>query len=189
MTDPTLNDPPIDAGIGGYVRWRPRMVRLSVLEDVTTTLTNTGWTDSDLAYPFTVVEYFPEFAVYKNDAQHVNTMVLDHAAPQGLYEYELGLSYYQMYRINMAFYSQDEETGLAVFGDLSDRYEGLTDAPYVSLRNYNVGANPPLITRMEVTSFQWVKASLDQAPYEYHLWFAELIVRDFVDGNRTDMPT
>lgn len=189
MTDPTINDVPIDAGIGGYVRWRPRMVRLSVLADLTATLTSTGWMNSALTYPFEVKEFFPEFAVYRDDAIHVNTIVIDNADPQGLEDFELGLNRTQLYRINMAFYSQDDETGIAVFADLSDRYEGVTDAPYVSLLDYNQTGTPPLITRMEVETFQYVKASLDVAPYEHHLWYAELIVRDFVDGNRTDMPS
>lgn len=189
MTDPTLNDPPIDAGVGGFVRWRPRMVRLSVLADLTATLTTTGWIDGDLRYPMEVKEFFPEFAVYQQDAVHINTLVLDKADPQGLREYELGLSFSQTYRINMAMYAQDEETGIAVFSDLADRYFGLTDAPYISLLDYNQPDPAPLITRMEVLSFDYTKASLDVVPYEYHLWYAQLMVQDFVDGNRTDMPT
>lgn len=188
MTDPTHNDVPIDAGIGGYVRWRPRMVRLSVLEDLKRVLAATGWMNASLDFPFEVREFFPEFAAYKDDEIHVNTLVLDHAEPQGLEEYELGRNLSQRYSINMAFYAQDEETGIAVFSDLDDRYEGITDAPYVSLFDYNQTGEPPLITRLEVEAFQYVKAAMDVSPYEHHLWYGQLVVRDFVDGNRTDMP-
>lgn len=165
------------------------MVRLSVLQDLSNTLTSTGWTTAPLQYPLEVKEFFPEFAVYEQDTVHVNTLVLDKAEPQGLHQYELGLNFYQNYRINMAMYAQDEETGIAVFSDLSDRYYGLTDAPYVSLFDFNADATPPLITRMEVMSFDYVKASLDAVPYEYHLWYAQLVVQDFVNSDRTDMPT
>lgn len=189
MSNPWDADVPIDGGIGGYVRWRPRMVRLSVLADLERTLTSTGWMSGGLQYPMEVKEFFPEFAVYQQDAVHVNTLVLDKADPQGLTEYELGLRYAQSYRVNMAMYAQDEDTGIAVFSDLADRFEGLTDAPYISLYDYNQPDPAPLITRMEVTSFDYVKASLEAAPYEQHLWFAQLIVQDYVDSDRTDMPS
>lgn len=184
-----VNEYTVDAGAGGYVRWRPRMVRLSAVQDITNTLTATGWMGSDLEYPMEVKEFFPEFAVYTQDAVHVNTIVVDKADPQGVREFELGGGFYQNYRINLAMYAQDEETGIGVFSDLSDRFFGLTDAPYVSLLDFNQADPPPLITRMEVVSFDYTKASLDVVPYEYHLWYAQLIVQDFVDGTRTEMPT
>jgi hypothetical protein len=184
-----INEVTIDSGDGGYVRWRPRMVRLSVFEDLKTTLTTLGWMSAPLQYPFEVKEFFPEFAVYADDAVHINTLVMDNGDPGVMQEYELGGLLTRMYRMNFAFYAQDDETGIAVFSDLTDRYQGLTDSPYISLLNYNAVGDPPLITRMEVDSFQYVKASLDVAPYEHHLWFGELIVRDFIDGNRTEMPT
>lgn len=178
----------IDSGIGNYVRWRARMVRLSVLADIERVIGATGWASAELAYPFEVKEFFPEFAVYANDTVHVNTLVLDHAEPSGLAEYELGGLLYQNYRINMALYAQDDETGIAVFSDLADRFSGRTDAPYISLFDYNVTPDAPLITRMEVVGFEHAKASLDVAPYEHHLYYAVLAVTDFVDGGRVDMP-
>ena len=183
-----VNEITIDSGEGGYVRWRPRMVRLSAFEDLKATLTATGWTNASLKSPFALKEFFPEFATYKDDEVHINTMAVDAGEPQSLDEYELGGLLTRLYRINLAFYAQDDETGVAIFSDLSDRYDGLTDSPYVSLYDYNKGANPPLITRMQVESFQYTRAALDVAPYEHHLWFAELMVRDFVDGTRTEMP-
>lgn len=183
-----INEISIDSGDGGYVRWRPRMVRLSVFEDMKGTLTRLGWMSAPLQYAFEVKEFFPEFAVYSNDAVHVNTLVMDNGDPGPMREYEMGGMMTRVYRMNFAMYAQDDETAIAVLSDLADRYEGLTDAPYISLLNYNVAVDPPLITRMEVESFQHVKASLDVAPYEHHLWFAELVVRDFIDGNRTEMP-
>lgn len=184
-----INEISIDSGDGGYIRWRPRMVRLSVFQDLKATLTTLGWMDAPLQHDFEVKEFFPEFAVYSDDAVHVNTMVLDNGDPGLISEYESGGLLTRVYRINFAMYAQDDETGIAVFSDISDRYEGLTDSPFVSLLNYNVSGDPPLITRMEVESFQYVKAALDVAPYEHHLWFAELVIRDFIDGSRTTMPT
>lgn len=181
-------DVTIDSGDGGYVRWRPRMVRLSVFEDMKRTLTDTGWLDADLKYPFAIKEFFPEFATYADDPVHVNTLAVDQGEPLALEEYDLGGMYTRLYRINAAFYAQDDETGVAVFSDLADRYDGITDAPYISLHDYNQAGDPPLITRMEVESFQYTRAAMDVAPYEHHLWFMELMVRDFVSGNRTEMP-
>jgi hypothetical protein len=186
--DPALNDVPIDAGIGGYLRWRERMVRLSVLQDLKTTLTATGWMNSNLSFPFEVKEFFPEFQVYAQDDTHVNTLVLDEGEPMQLEEWDMGNALTRIYRFNVAFYAENNETGVSVFSDLSDRFDGITDAPYVSLFNYNAqGSNYPLITRMEVESFQFVRAPLDASPYEHHLFFGELLVRDFIDGNRTVM--
>lgn len=182
-----INEITIDSGDGGYVRWRPRMVRLSIVEDLKNTLTSTGWTSAQLNHPFSVQEFFPEFAVYADDEVHVNTLVVDSAEPSPVEEFELGGQLSRLYRVNMAFYAQDEETGIAVFSDLADRYEGLTDSPYVSLYDYNQQTDPPLVARMEVESFQYVRAALDVAPYEHHLWFVELMLRDFVDGDRTVM--
>lgn len=184
-----VNQITIDSGDGGYIRWRPRMVRLSVFNDLRATLTTLGWMSAPLQYAFEVKEFFPEFAEYAQDVIHVNTLVMDNGDPGVMEEYELGGQFSRLYRINFAFYAQDEETGIAVFSDLNDRYVGLTDSPYISLLNYNAAGTPPLIARMEVESFQYVKASLDVAPYEHHLWFAELVVRDFIDSDRTTMPT
>lgn len=185
----TVQDVTIDSGSSTYVRWRPRMVRLSVFEDMKNTLTSTGWTAAQLKYPFSIKEFFPEFATYAEDAVHINTLAVDTGEPLALEEYEVGGMYTRLYRINAAFYAQDDETGVAVFSDLADRYDGLTDAPYISLLNYNVQPDPPLITRLEVESFQYTRAAMDVAPYEHHLWFAELMVRDFIAGDRTTMPS
>lgn len=187
MIDPAIADVPIGAGIGGYLRWRPRMVRLSVFEDMKSTLTATGWLSASLEFPFELKEFFPEFAIYQQDEVHVNTMTVDTGEPQLIEDYELGGNRTRLYRLNMAFYAQDDETGIAVFSDLADRYEGITDAPYISLLDFNATGTPPLVTRMEVESFQYVRASLDVAPYQHHLWFSELMVRDFIDGERTTM--
>lgn len=188
MSHVITNEISIDSGDGGYVRWRPRMVRLSVFEDMKNTLNQTGWMSAHLKHPFALREFFPEFLTYQSDAVHVNTMAVDNGDPLPLEDFELGGMRTRLYRINAAFYAQDDETGMAIFSDLADRYEGTTDAPYISLYDYNAASNPPLITRMEVEGFQYTRAAMDVAPYEHHLWFMELMVRDFVDGNRTEMP-
>lgn len=184
--DPAAGDTVIDGGAGGYVRWRSRMVRSSVYNDLVATLTATGWTNANLSFPFTVKEFFPEFTIYVQDKVHVNTMVIDDGEPTAMEEWELGGELTKVYRFNLAFYGQDAETGIAVFSDLDDRYEGLTNAPFVPLYDYN-RATPPLIRMMAVESFQYTRAAADSVPYEHHLFFAELQVRDFIDGDRTVM--
>lgn len=186
MTYPAVNDTVVDGGIGGYVRWRSRMVRSSVYNDLVGTLAATGWTDASLDYPFDVREFFPEFRAYVQDRAHVNTMVIDYGDPGPLEEWELGGDLSRVYRFNLGFYGQDDETGIAVFSDLDDRYEGLTSAPFVALFDYNK-ATPPLVRMMAVESFQWTRAPADSAPWEHHLFFAELQVRDFMSGDRTQM--
>jgi hypothetical protein len=181
-----MPDTVIDTGVGGYVRWRGRMVRSSVFNDLKRTLTATGWLDTELEYPFQVREFFAEFSVYVQDAIHVNTMVIDNGDPTPIGEWELGGDMTRTYRFSLGFYAQDDETGLAVFSDLQDRYDGLTEIPYVALYNYNA-ATPPLIRYMEVEGFQYARAPQDAVPYEHHLFFAELMVRDFIDGDRTTM--
>lgn len=181
-----MPDTVIDAGIGGYLRWRPRMVRMSIFNDIRATLLATGWMDANLEFPFTVREFFAEFGSYVQDAVHVNTLVVDNGNPGEMGEWELGGELTRQYRFNLAFYAQDDDIGLAVFGDLSDRFDGLTAAPYVALYDYSQ-STPPLVRMMEVDSWQWARAPQDAAPYEHHLFMAELIVRDFVSGDRTEM--
>jgi len=181
-----MTDTVIDGGVGGFVRWRSRMVRSSVFNDLRATLQATGWTSADLEFPFTVKEFFPEFQIYVQDEVHVNTLVIDNGDPSAIGEWELGGDLTRQHRFNFGFYAQDDDTGLAVFSDLSDRYDGLTNAPYVALYDYN-HATPPLVRMMEVDSWQWARAPQDAVPYEHHLFFGELIVRDFVDGGRTVM--
>lgn len=189
MSNPLVNeftDSIVDGGVGGYVRWRGRMVRASVFNDLNDTLDATGWTNSSLRYAFEVREFFAEFASFVQDSVHVNTLVLDDGDPSELVEFELGGELTRAYRFNMAFYAQDDDTGLAVFSDLADRYDGLTAQRYVPLYNYNL-PNPPLVRMMEVESFQYTRAPQDAVPWEHHLFFAELIIRDFVSSDRTPM--
>jgi hypothetical protein len=164
------------------------MVRSSVFNDLVATLTATGWTNADLEYPFAVKEFFPEFAIYVQDSVHVNTLVLDSGDPSPLEEWEMGGLLTQTYRFNLGFYGQDEETGIAVISDLSDRFQGLTSAPFVSLYDYNMdGPVFPLIRMMAVESWQSAHAPAEAVPFDQHLYYSELILRDFVDGNRIEM--
>lgn len=182
--------PEID-GVGGYLRWRPRMIRQSVFQDLEETLGRSGWTGATptmaIKYPVTVVEFYPEFAIYEQDKVRYNTVALDQGDPGPLEEFELGGKFSRDYRFNMAVYAESDGIGSSLFSDLADRYLGLTDSPFVSLYNYNA-ATPTLIVRLEVEGFQYVRAPADVAPYEHHLFFAELIVRDFVDQNPVRMP-
>jgi hypothetical protein len=182
--------PEID-GIGGYVRWRPRMVRQSVFNDMKATLAAAGFTGATptiaLKYPVNVIEFFPEFAIYDADKVQYNTIAVDNGEPGPLEEYELGGIFSRDYRFNMALYAESDGLGLAMFSDLADRYLGLTNFPFVPLYNYNE-ATPTLIVNMEVLGFQYTRAPQDVAPYEHHLFFAELILRDFVDQNEVRTP-
>lgn len=164
------------------------MVRSSVYNDLLATLTATGWTNGSLEFPFEVKEFFAEYAQYQRDSVHVNTFVLDAGDPSPLVEWELGGLLTQVYRFNFAFYGQDEATGIGVFSDLSDRYQGLTDAPFVPLYDYNAaGPDFPLVRMMEVESFQWLRVPTEASPFDHHLFGGELILRDWIDGDRTVM--
>lgn len=182
--------PEID-GEGGYVRWRPRMVRQSIFYDLETTLSNSGWTGATptmaVKYPVNVVEFYPEFAIYEQDKVRYNTLALDQGDPGELAEFELGGKFSRDYRFNMALYAESDGIGASLFSDLADRYTGMTDSPFIGLYNFNA-ATPTLIVRLEVMGFQYLRAPADVAPYEHHLFFAELIVRDYVDQNRVRMP-
>lgn len=187
-----MSSQPETDGVGGYVRWRHRMVRQSVFEDLKATLALAGYTGATptikLKYPLTVVEFFPEFAAYEQDKVRWNTIAIDTGDPGTLEEYELGGMYSKDYRFNMALYAESDGIAQSVFSDLADRYQGLTDSPYVGMYNYNA-ATPSLIVRMEVESFQYIRAPQDVAPYEHHLFFSELTVRDFIDQNQVRLPT
>lgn len=178
-------------GQGGYLRWRPRMVRQSVFQDLKVTLTNSGWIGATptmaIKYPVTVVEFYPEFAIYEQDKVRYNTVALDQGDPGDLEEFELGGKFSRDYRFNMAFYAESDGIGASLFSDLGDRYLGLTDSPYIGLYNFNA-ATPTLIVRLEVMGFQYTRAPADVAPYEHHLFFGELTVRDYVDQNRVRFP-
>lgn len=193
MTQPQVSLPyfPEVDGVGGYVRWRTRMVRQSVFQDMTTTLTLAGYIGAtpsiSLNYPVNVVEFFPEFAIYDIDKVQYNTIAVDNGEPGPLTEYELGGVFNKDYRFNMALYAESDGIGLSLFSDLSDRYEGLTNYPFVPLYNYNA-ATPTRIVNMEVLSFAYTRAPQEVAPYEHHLFFGELIVRDFVEQNPNRTP-
>lgn len=167
-----------------YVRWRSKMVRQSLFNDLIATLTSAGWMDTDvmqsLRRPMKVVEFYPEFALYDTDEPQYNTIAMDNGLPGLLEEYELGGRFKRSYRFNLAFYAQDNGTGEALLSDLSDRYLGINFYPYVSLYNYNQ-ATPTEIVRMEVDSFQYMRAPQDVAPYEHHLFFGEIVLYDFLD--------
>src|SRR4051812_34925694 len=96
-------------GIGGYVRWRPRMVRESVFQDLKRTLEAAGYIGATptiaLKYPVEVVEFYPEFAIYDTDKVKWNTIALDNGDPGPLEEYELGGIFSRDYRFNMALYA------------------------------------------------------------------------------------
>lgn len=170
-----------------YVRWRPRMVRQSVVEDVKAALTTAGWMGSAvmaMADPAVrVVDYFPDNAMHQGEAPQPNTLAVDNGMPGDLSEGEIGGYFLQPYRFEMAFLGANDAIAQAMLSDLADRYWGFTQSPFIQLYDYN-GPAPVEIVRMRVEAFTYVKAPIDVAPAEKHLFYAELIITDFVDQAR-----
>lgn len=181
----------ITSGTHSYVRWRDRMCRLSLLADIKLTLETTGWFGQLTNYPLEVTEFFPEFQIYVEDATHINTLVVDVGEALPMAEWQMGggdMGYSRLFRLSLGMYTESDEVGIGIFSDLGDRYNGLTASPFVSLFNYNsAGPDYPLVTRMEVAQWQHTRAPNDVSPYEHHLWYGELIVRDFINGDRVEM--
>lgn len=177
-------------GVGGFVRWRPRMVRQSVLQDIKQTLSVSGWlgipTVGLLTQAITFEDAFPEEDLVQGRTVGLNTFVLDNGRPGVLEEYEMGGLYSRPYAFSMAFFAETDAVALSLYSDLADRYNGLTVSPWISLYNY-AAATPTLVTRMEVESFEYGRAPREVAGQERHLFLAELQVLDFVDqtGTRT----
>lgn len=191
LLDP--NQPPV------YIRHRPRMVRESVFQDLRDTLIRNQWmagTTTNGAVttlptqtlallegkPLNLIDYFPE-----NDgadaATLFNTFAMDIGDPGDLVEGELGGFFEQPYVFNMAFYALTDAVAMAVLSDLSDRYLGVIESPFISLYNY-WAATPNVVVRMEVENFRYARDVQQVAPHEVHLFFASLEITDYVDQAR-----
>lgn len=176
-------------GVGGYVRWRNRHVRRSVLQDLMETLTFSGWLGTQptvglVKKEITFTDAFPEEALSKGQQVAVNTFVLDNGRPGPLEEYELGGLYSREYAFNMAFFAENDAVALSLLGDLEDRYNGLAVEPWISLFNYQA-STPVLITRMEVENFEFGRAPREIAANERFLFFAELRLTDYIEQIET----
>lgn len=176
-------------GAGGFVRWRARHVRQSVLQDLKATLDFAGWLGQNptvglISTAILFTDAYPEEALSKGEQVKKNTFVLDNGRPGALEEYELGGLYSREYTYNMAFFGESDAVALSLMADLEDRYSGLSVEPWISLFNFGQ-STPTLITRMEVENFEYGRASREVAANERFLFFAELRVLDFIEQVET----
>lgn len=190
MTYPPGFDPvyPNIGGAGGFVRWRARHVRQSVLQDLKFTLGQAGWLGATptmlLTKTIVFTDAYPEEALTQGRQVEVNTFVLDNGRPGALEEYELGGLYSREYTFNMAFFAEEDAIAFGVYADLEDRYSGLVVEPWISLYDYG-HPTPKLITRMEVETFEYGRAPREVSGNERHLFFAELHITDFIEQTET----
>lgn len=178
--------------IGGYVRWRPRMVHQSVLSDLKATLEALDWyviatpttipteVAGILSSPLVIQDAFPEEGVYQQNAPVKNTLTMDMGLPGVIELGELGGYFEQVYKFSFAFFAESDAVAKALLSDLSDRYTGLTASPFITLTNY--AENPSTeIVRMEVESFIYAPNPEAVAPGEHHLYFAEMVLTDYIE--------
>lgn len=182
---------------GTYVRHRPRMVRESIFQDLRDTLIRTDWlagttrdglvttTPSSTfplleGKPINLIDFFPEGV----SETPPNTFAVDIGEPGDLVEGELGGYFEQPYGFEFAFYASSDAVAIALFSDLTDRYMGLSDSPFISLYNYLTDP-PNLVVRMEVENFKYARNQHTAAPNEVHLYSAQLEITDYVDQART----
>jgi hypothetical protein len=103
--------------------------------------------------------------------------------PAEPYENQLGggpMAYGQEYQFHFAFWAVSDACADALFQDLADRYNGLTDAPFLSLFNYTVSP-PTEVVRMECESFAWTESSDQVAANGQRLYFGRLLLTDYLD--------
>lgn len=196
-------------GFGGYVRHRDRMVQESVLQDLKDTLIACRWlagtTASPVAdwyatprntwqvattvtplplldgYPINLIDYFPE-AEDGGSPTPPNTFALDTGTSDDSVPVELGSNAEaRSYVFNMAFYARSDGLALAVLNDLRDRYAGrLVRDDVIQLFDFNQEPPKPIVL-MDVESFRFTVNTEAVAPHEVHLYFAELVLTDYVD--------
>lgn len=208
--------PPPPPRMGGYVRHRDRMVQESVYEDLRDTLIACRWlagtttrpvadpstgvwdvltVANDEVYPLlegnpiNLIDYFPE-AEGDNQATALNTFALNNGHPEKSTPMEMGSNMMlQPYVFNMAFYAISDAVAMAVLNDLRDRYLGrIVRNDTIELYDFN--AQPErLVVRMEVESFRTQQNTGElNTPAEVHLYFAELVLSDFVDPAGQNVP-
>lgn len=195
-------DNPNNFGPNAFVRWRPRMVRQSVYKDmVDTLLTSCGWpvvingvrqdginsipASTLQVTPLNIIEYFPEDGFGQNNPVLPNTLALDNGLPGPLEMSSMGGLFERTYRFQYAFYAENDAVAQSVFSDLSDRYLGLADSPFITLYNFATTPDPTPIVRMEVEDFQYSRAPGEVAPWEKHLFLAFMEVTDYVNVSDT----
>lgn len=182
-----------------YIRHRPRMVRESVLEDLRATLVSLDWVPDDpnwrhgdpydegeflgmLSTPVVIEDYYPVEAAYQGENIAPNTLAIDQGTPQEPEYVELGGDdREQAYLFNLAFFAENDAVAVALFSDLSDRYNGISPLTFQSVPLFNyLAATPTFIVNMEVTSFEVAKSPQQPAPGRL-LWFAQLTISDYLE--------
>lgn len=196
--------------LGGYVRHRDRMVQESVYQDLKDTLIACRWMAGTTAQPVVdpydpddpivvttiladvlpltqgnpvnLIDFFPkaELETFKTE---MNTFALDNGTADDMIPMELGSNATeQAYTFTMAFWAKSDAVALAVLNDLRDRYAGrFVRNETISLWDYNTNATDPVV-RMDIESFKYSQNVDAIAPGEVHLFFAELVLTDFVDA-------
>ena len=197
--------------LGGYVRHRDRMVQESVYQDLKDTLIACRWmagttsqpvldpygtpgtfaqvtTNADQVLPLTqghpinLIDFFPK-AELETFRTEINTFALDNGTADDMIPMEMGSNATeQQYTFTMAFWASSDAVALAVMNDLRDRYMGrLVRNETVALWDYNSGAPDPVV-RMDIDSFRYNQNVDAVAPGEVHLFFAQLVLTDYVDA-------
>lgn len=196
--------------LGGYVRHRDRMVQESVYQDLKDTLIACRWmagttaqpvsdpytpdtfavvtTGSGAVLPLTqgepvnLIDFFPkaELETFKTE---INTFALDNGTADDLIPMELGSNAVeQQYTFTMAFWAKSDAVALAVLNDLRDRYAGrIVRNETVALWDYNTSNTDPVV-RMDIDHFKYSQNVEAVTPGEVHLFFAQLVLTDYVDA-------
>lgn len=175
------------------------MVRESVLEDLRSVLEEQGWwtpAENEAPYgfmhghPLILTEAWPEEAEYQGEKIAQNTFAVDQGVP-GEPHY-LGMGGGPMgrdYLFTFAFYAVNDATASALFQDLSDRYFGRRTKPTSGnpvrypqvIPLYDYAKEPAeLVVDMDIESFRFNR-SVDQIAPGFDLYFAELVVMDYID--------
>lgn len=143
-----------------------------------------------------LIDYFPE-ANRNDDGENPegqqrsrktdpNTLAVDTGVAQAPQDLEMGSNFIeQPYLFTMAFYASSDAVALALMNDLRDRYQGrIVSDDHLNLYNYNApgfDSTTLPVTRMECVAFRYEQNVETVAPWEAHLYYAELTISDYVD--------
>lgn len=139
-----------------------------------------------------LIDFFPE-AGGNDDAEgesrktEYNTLAIDTGQAGESQLMEMGSNMMeQPYVFTMVFYARSDAVALALMNDLRDRYFGrAVSDDNLNLYNFNdptFGPSTPPVTRMEIDYFRYeLSESQTAAPWEAHIYVAELSITDYVD--------
>jgi hypothetical protein len=141
-----------------------------------------------------LIDYFPETGGANDGGEpesrktEPNTLAIDTGETEEPQFVEMGSNMQeQQYVFTMAFYASSDAVALALLSDLRDRYAGrIVSDDNLNLYNYNdptFDENTPPVARMEIVSFRYRQnTDATVSPWEAHLYFAELVLTDFIDA-------